>query len=288
MTLKSSIADLIAAAIHAIPELAGLPDIEFVTVDVERTRDPRHGDFATNVAMRLAKSAGKNPRELAAAIIETLPASDLIEKTAIAGPGFINFFVGTPAFHREVQEALKLGNTYGRLPAKTSPKILLEFVSANPTGPLHVGHGRHAAFGATVGNLLEAAGFPVDREYYVNDAGRQMDILGLSVWLRRLEADGLKVPFPSAGYRGDYIREIAAALDTSGVPTITANELATGLPADEPEGDKEVFITAMIDRATELLGEKNFLVAATVARIHPRRNTRGPQRIRCRVQPLVF
>lgn len=259
MTLKSSIADLIAEAIHAIPELAGLPDIEYVTVDVERTRDPRHGDFATNVAMRLAKNVGKNPRELAATITAKLPASDLIEKTAIAGPGFINFFIGAPAFHREVREALKLGTAYGRLAPKTSPKILLEFVSANPTGPLHVGHGRHAAFGATVGNLLEAAGFPVDREYYVNDAGRQMDILGLSVWLRRLEADGLKVPFPSAGYRGDYIREIAAALDTRGVPAITANELSTGLPADEPEGDKEIFITAMIDRATELLGEKNFL-----------------------------
>jgi arginyl-tRNA synthetase len=259
MTLKSSIADLVAESIRAIPELAGLPDIEFVNVDVERTRDPRHGDFATNVAMRLAKSVGKNPRELAAAIIEKLPKSELIEKTAIAGPGFINFHVGAPAFHRELREALRLGADYGRLPSKESPKILLEFVSANPTGPLHVGHGRHAAFGATVGNLLEAAGFPVDREYYVNDAGRQMDILGLSVWLRRLEADGLKVPFPGAGYRGDYIRDIAAALDTGGVTEITANELATGLPADEPEGDKEIFITAMIDRAIELLGETNFL-----------------------------
>ncbi len=259
MTLKSSIADLVAESIRAIPELAGLPDIEFVNVDVERTRDPRHGDFATNVAMRLARSVGKNPRDLAATIIEKLPKSELIEKTAIAGPGFINFHVGAPAFHRELREALKLGTAYGRLPPKASPKILLEFVSANPTGPLHVGHGRHAAFGATVGNLLEAAGFPVDREYYVNDAGRQMDILGLSVWLRRLQATGLEVPFPSAGYRGDYIRDIAAALDTRGVPEITANELTAGLPADEPEGDKEVFISALIDRAIELLGEKSFL-----------------------------
>lgn len=259
MTLKSSIAELVVEAIRAVPELAGLPDIEYVAVDVERTRDPRHGDFATNVAMRLAKTVGRNPRDLAAAIVAKLPASELVEKTAIAGPGFINFFVGPPAFHREVREALRLGEAYGRLPPKASPKILLEFVSANPTGPLHVGHGRHAAFGATVGNLLEAAGYPVDREYYVNDAGRQMDILGLSVWLRRLEADGLKVPFPSAGYRGDYIREIAAALDTRGVPEITAEQLAAGLPADEPSGDKEVFITALIDRAIELLGEKNFL-----------------------------
>jgi arginyl-tRNA synthetase len=259
MILKSSIADLIAEAIHAIPELAALPDVDFVSADVERTRDPRHGDFASNIAMRLAKSAGRNPRELAAAIIGKLPDSKLIEKAEIAGPGFINFYVGAPAFHRELQDALKHGNCYGRLPQKASPKILLEFVSANPTGPLHVGHGRLAAFGATLGNLLEAAGFPVDREYYVNDAGRQMDILGLSVWLRFLQARGIEVPFPSAGYRGDYIRDIAAALDTEGVPEVSAEALTAGLPADGPEGDKEVFISALIERATELLGEKHFL-----------------------------
>ncbi|MDH4049225.1 MAG: arginine--tRNA ligase [Gammaproteobacteria bacterium] len=259
MTLKSSIADLVAAAISDLPELAGLAEIEFVSVDVERTRDPRHGDFASNIAMHLAKPAARNPRQLAAMIIEKLPKSDLIDKAEIAGPGFINFHVGAPAFHRELREALEQGSCYGRLPGKESPRILLEFVSANPTGPLHVGHGRHAAFGATVGNLLEAAGFPVDREYYVNDSGRQMDILGLSVWLRSLQAAGLKVPFPDAGYKGDYIRDIAASLDTTGVPGITAAQLVAGLPADAPAGDKEAFIGALIDRAIELLGEKNFL-----------------------------
>jgi arginyl-tRNA synthetase len=259
MTLKSSIADLVAEAIGDIPELAALPDIGFVSADVERTRDSRHGDFATNVAMRLAKSVGKKPRDLAAEIVEHLPKSDLIEKTEIAGPGFINFHVGAPAFHRELREALKHGSCYGRLPHKDTPKILLEFVSANPTGPLHVGHGRHAAFGATVGNLLEAAGFSVDREYYVNDAGRQMDILGLSVWLRALQAAGTEVPFPSSGYRGDYIRDIAAALDTSGVAAVSTKQLLADLPADAPDGDKEVFISALIARATELLGEENFL-----------------------------
>jgi arginyl-tRNA synthetase len=259
MTLKSSIADLVAEAVGRIPALAALPDIEFITADVDRTRDARHGDFATNIAMRLAKSAGRNPRELAAEIIKHLPASDLVDKSEIAGPGFINFFVGAPAFHRELREALENGSCYGKLPRKVAPRILLEFVSANPTGPLHVGHGRHAAFGATVGNLLEAAGFAVDREYYVNDAGRQMDILGLSVWLRSLQAAGHDVPFPDAGYRGDYIRDIAAALDTTGVPEVSPEQLVAGLPADAPEGDKETFISAMIERSTQLLGEKNFL-----------------------------
>jgi arginyl-tRNA synthetase len=259
MTLKSSIADLVAAAVGSIPELAALPDLQFVSADVERTRDSRHGDFATNVAMRLAKSVGRNPRELAAAIIAKLPDSDMVTKAEIAGPGFINFHIGAAAFHREVREALKLGQEYGRLEKKAKPRILLEFVSANPTGPLHVGHGRHAAFGATLGNLLEAAGFSVDREYYVNDAGRQMDILGLSVWLRSLQAAGLNVPFPDAGYKGDYIRDIAKALDLKGVPTVTAEQLTEGLPADAPAGDKEVFISTLIERANELLGEDKFL-----------------------------
>jgi arginyl-tRNA synthetase len=259
MTLKSSIADLVAEAVTSIPELAQLPDIQFVTADVERTRDPRHGDFATNVAMRLAKSVGKNPRELATEIIAKLPQSELVTKAEIAGPGFINFHVGAAAFHQEVRNALKHGQCYGRLEKKTEPRILLEFVSANPTGPLHVGHGRHAAFGATLGNLLEAAGYSVDREYYVNDAGRQMDILGLSVWLRSLQTAGLEVPFPDAGYKGDYIRDIAAALDMKGVPAVTAEQVTAGLPADAPAGDKEVFISTLIERANELLGEDKFL-----------------------------
>ena len=138
------------------------------------------------------------------------------------------------------------------------PKILLEFVSANPTGPLHVGHGRHAAYGATVGNLLEAAGYPVHREYYVNDAGRQMDILGVSVWLRWLETQGTDIPFPSGGYRGDYIREIAAALNTAGVPDVAEDELRANLPADAPEGNAETYVDALIAKANQLLGEDGF------------------------------
>ena len=141
--------------------------------------------------------------------------------------------------------------TDGRRRAR-KPRILLEFVSANPTGPLHVGHGRLAAFGATVGNLLEAAGYPVEREYYVNDAGRQMDILGVSVYLRWLESQGTKITFPEAGYRGDYIRDIASEIDTNG------NVVATNLFDDLPDGDKEEIIEALIARAKGSLGNEGF------------------------------
>ena len=145
-------------------------------------------------------------------------------------------------------------------------------MSANPTGPLHVGHGRHAAYGATVGNLLEAAGLPVTREYYVNDAGRQMDILAVSVWLRWLEQNGTSVPFPGAGYRGGYIRDIAAEIDTDGITASSADEVLDGLPADGPESRpedtaeiraetkaaREAYVGALVERARELLGEADF------------------------------
>jgi arginyl-tRNA synthetase len=208
--------------------------------------------------MRLAKSVGTNSRELAARIVENLPDTGYIDKVEIAGPGFINFHIGSAAFHQEVATILESGDTYGRQEAKESPRYLLEFVSANPTGPLHVGHGRLAAFGATIGNLLNAAGYPVDREYYLNDTGRQMDILGVSVWVRMLEQAGNRVPFPEAGYKGEYISEIAKSIDTSNFPDVNVDELCSSLPADEPEGDKEEFIGALIDKANELLGEKRF------------------------------
>nr|MDJ0701003.1 arginine--tRNA ligase [Woeseiaceae bacterium] len=198
------------------------------------------------------------PRDIAERIVEQLGDSDEVDSIDIAGPGFINFHLSPIAFHREIETVLDQDGEYGRQPKRAHPKILLEFVSANPTGPLHVGHGRLAAYGATVGNLLEAAGYPVHREYYVNDAGRQMDILGVSVWLRWLESQGMGVPFPSGGYRGDYIRDIAANLNTAGVPDVTREDLLRDLPADAPEGSKEAFVDALIDRANTLLGEDGF------------------------------
>jgi len=257
-SLKSNIAHLVEQALALIPELADAPELSSISKSVERTRDSRHGDFTTNIAMRLAKSVDKNPRELAAQIIEYLPASKFVDKVELAGPGFINFHVASTAFHQEIGSILDNGDNYGRQKAKGKPRYLIEFVSANPTGPLHVGHGRHAAYGATLGNLIEAAGYPVDREYYLNDAGRQMDILGVSVWVRMLEQRGERVPFPEAGYKGDYIGEIAASVDNSQLPDVSVDKLCSDLPPDAPAGDKEQFIDALIRKAGELLGEDLF------------------------------
>ncbi|MFQ5548083.1 MAG: arginine--tRNA ligase [Woeseia sp.] len=256
--MKSNIAHLVEQALALVPELPDAPPGSSVRRSVERTRDSRHGDFATNIAMRLAKSLGKNPKDLAAQIIDKLPDSEYVDRVEIAGPGFINFYVGNAAFRQEIADILEAGHNYGRREARQGPRYLIEFVSANPTGPLHVGHGRLAAFGATLANLIEAVGYPVDREYYLNDTGRQMDILGVSVLVRMLELRGMQVPFPEAGYKGDYIGEIAASIDASQLPEIDIEALCAGLPADAPGNDQEVFIGALIDRAYELLGEEHF------------------------------
>lgn len=261
--MKLTLAKLVAEALDSLDLGAATHGIK-IAETVERTRDPSHGDFASNLAMRLAKPAKKNPREIATALVAAMPANDIVASTDIAGPGFINFTLSPGAIHAEIETIIDRGHDYGRRPHRNSPKILLEFVSANPTGPLHVGHGRGAAYGATVGNLLEASGFPVYREYYVNDAGRQMDILGVSVWLRWLEANGTKVPFPNAGYRGDYIRDVARDINTDGLTVSTRAEILDDLPPDDEGNDhearalKEAFVSALIERARELLGEDGF------------------------------
>ena len=252
--MKSIIAKLVENALASLPELADVLGDLAVEGTVERTRDASHGHFASNVAMRLAKPARMNPRAIAEKVIAQLADSDLVEKVEIAGPGFINFYMSDAAFHKELFTMLDQGVTYGRHEMRKAPRILVEFVSANPTGPLHVGHGRLAAFGATVANLLEAAGYPVEREYYVNDAGRQMDILGVSVWLRWLATRGTEIPFPEAGYRGDYIRDIAEDIDTDGIAVASAKAALDGVP----DGDKEAVIEALINNARELLGDADF------------------------------
>ena len=256
--MKQVVAELIEHALATLPELAEAAVEIAIDSTVERTRDASHGDFACNIAMRLAKPARKNPREISASIVDALPDSPAVDKIEIAGPGFINFYLSPDAFHAELETILEAGVDYGRQAPRDGPRILLEFVSANPTGPLHVGHGRHGSYGATVGNLLEAIGYPVYREYYVNDAGRQMDILGVSVWLRLLESKGIEVPFPSGGYRGDYIRDIAAEINTDGVADVSAPDVLAGLPADGEGDTKEAYVEALIEKAGALLGEEGF------------------------------
>lgn len=250
--MKSIVSQILQDALAKMPELAAAAAGLSMEGTVERTRDASHGDFASNLAMRLAKPAHMSPRDVATKIVATLSGNDLVNKIEIAGPGFINFHLSATAFHNELHSILDQGVRYGRQEAREHPRILLEFVSANPTGPLHVGHGRLAAFGATVGNLLQAAGYPVEREYYVNDAGRQMDILGVSVYLRWLESQGADIEFPEAGYRGDYIRDIASAINTEGAAV--ARNLFDGLP----DTDKEIVIEALIERAKDALGASGF------------------------------
>ncbi len=228
---------------------------------IDRTRDKQHGDFASNVAMVLAKSARRRPRELAELIVARLPASDRLDRVAVAGAGFINFFLSDSAFTGVVAEILAAGDGYGRSERGAGRRVQVEFVSANPTGPLHVGHGRGAAYGATVADLLQAVGFEVHREYYVNDAGRQMDILAASVWLRYLELCGEVIQFPSNGYLGDYVWDIAATLhrEHKEAHHLPAAEVFYDLPADEPQGgDKEAHVDAVIARARALLGENRY------------------------------
>ena len=227
-------------------------------VRLDHTKDKTHGDYATNVALVLAKQAKCPPKALAEQITAKLGGSGLISKTEIAGPGFINFFLSEASNSAVVSDILSATADYGISTVGKGRRVLLEFVSANPTGPLHVGHGRGAAYGATIANLLRVVGFEVDNEYYVNDAGRQMDILTVSIYLRYLSIFGDELRFPDNGYQGDYIKDIAkdVASEYGERWRKNADELFDGICKDAAEGgDKEEHIDALISRSKRLLGE---------------------------------
>lgn len=226
---------------------------------IERTKSREHGDYASNVALLLAKAAGRKPRELAEAIVATLPESQHIAGVQVAGPGFINFRLNQACRIGTLRRVLEQGERYGCQPEESRESVTVEFVSANPNGPLHVGHGRGAAYGASVANLLEAHGHRVQREYYVNDAGRQMDILAVSVWLRYLELCGEQPRFPDNGYKGDYVVDIARELrgEIGDDFRHRTAEVEATLPPDESQGgDKETHIDALIARCRTLLGNE--------------------------------
>ena len=226
-------------------------------IRLDHTKDKSHGDYATNVALMLAKQANVNPKELAQTIIKQLGVAEFIEKTEIAGPGFINFFLSSESSSSVINEIIDSGKGYGVSNIGAGQSVLLEYVSANPTGPLHVGHGRGAAYGATVSNLLRTVGFKVDNEYYVNDAGRQMDILTVSIFLRYLELFGEKVRFPDNGYQGSYIKEIVGSISERYGDTfqIESTLVFDGICKDGLDGgDKESHIDELIARSKDLLG----------------------------------
>jgi arginyl-tRNA synthetase len=262
--MKDLIADLLSQSLRTLQANGSLPAELAATIQVERTRDPAHGDWASNLAMTLAKPARKKPRDIAQALIDALPASPAVVKTEIAGPGFINFFLTPDSRFESVRRILDDVHAFARVDIGRGEKVLLEFVSANPTGPMHVGHGRGAAYGSALATLLEATGFDVQREYYINDAGRQADVLAISVFLRYLEACGETVRIPSRAYPADYVRHCAdALLAAEGRRFFHAYaDVINGLPADpDGEGDavkqqKEAHLDALIERTKALLGEQ--------------------------------
>jgi len=259
--MKHQVTKLVSQALQHLAADGVIPSEGLPIPQVERARDPRYGDFACNVAMVLAKTARVRPRELAEKLVAALPSNQLVAKVEIAGPGFINFYLTLDAYHQLVPEVIEKGHDFGRSDIGKGARIQVEFVSANPTGPLHVGHGRGAAYGAVVADLLQAVGFEVHREYYVNDAGRQMDILATSVWLRYLELCDQQLVFPSNGYKGDYIWDIAATLHREHAEAYNhpVDELFREIPADEPAGgDKERHIDALIERSKLLLGDNRY------------------------------
>ncbi|MDG0995651.1 MAG: arginine--tRNA ligase [Gammaproteobacteria bacterium] len=230
---------------------------------VTRTKDPAHGNFATNIAMILAKPMRKSPRDIANLLLPKLEQNALFERVEIAGPGFINFFLVQEKSNAILQQILDAGEHFGTNNSGKEQSLHIEYVSANPTGPLHVGHGRGAAYGASLAKLYVANGYRVHREYYVNDAGRQMDILATSVWLRYLELCGEELTFPSNGYKGDYVWDIAATAHRAHADQFkhAVADFFAALPVDEPlGGDKEAHIDGLIAVAKKLLGAEGYSV----------------------------
>ncbi len=275
-TLKQRIVNLLAQALEQYAASFTDEDVSQQIKDlsphIERARDTKFGDFASNAAMMLTKIAKQKPRDIAESIIAAFPENELIQESSIAGPGFINFRLKPEIFQQELQQVLNQASQYG-CQASKGQKVLVEYVSANPTGPLHVGHGRHAAYGASVCNLLKTAGYQVHGEYYVNDAGRQMQILATSTWIRYLALSGIELTFPVNGYQGDYIIEIARLLKEkhSDKFVFDSDKIFSDLPDDEKivggvkTGDKDKYIDALALRTKELIGEDGFQIVLDAA-----------------------
>jgi arginyl-tRNA synthetase len=259
---KTHLADLLRAALASVAPGAS------ADIQLERPRDPTHGDFASNLALQVARALKENPRKIAERLVRELPISPLVAAAEVAGAGFINFRLASATKTEVVRAVLARGDDYGR-GVPSGKKVQVEFVSANPTGPLHVGHGRGAAYGASLACLLAFAGDEVCREYYVNDAGRQMDILAVSTWLRYLELFDEFVPFPPNAYQGDYVREMAqqireahgnryvhpAAAVLASVPAAPARREDGSYTPEEKE-QLELHLDGLIAAAKDLLGEE--------------------------------
>jgi arginyl-tRNA synthetase len=248
LDVRQHLADLLRTALGSVaPEQFG------AEILLERPKQASHGDFASNLAMQLARELKTNPRQIAERLVRELPPSAAVVKVEIAGAGFINFTLSAAARTAVVGAVLAAGHDFGRGPA-SRVKLQVEFVSANPTGPLHVGHGRGAAYGASLASLLAFAGYEVTREYYVNDAGRQMDILAVSAWLRYLELFDEPLPFPPNAYQGGYVREMAEQIKQAhGDRYVHPAEAVLACVPDTE--DAEARLDGMILAGKDLLGE---------------------------------
>jgi arginyl-tRNA synthetase len=248
---KSHFTELLRVPLSEMGPLALDAHIEFA-----RPRQASHGDYSCNLAMQLAKPLRQSPREIAALLVNVLSASPYLEKIEVAGAGFINLFLTTYAKQQFPRYVLESGEQFGHINLGAGKKVQVEFVSANPTGPLHVGHGRGAAFGASLANVLAAAGYSVAREYYVNDAGRQMDILALSTWLRYLELNGVTSRFPGNAYQGQYVRDMARLIYKAhaGRYVHRPDLLFEGI-SEETDTGTEADLDGLIAKAKKLLGQ---------------------------------
>jgi arginyl-tRNA synthetase len=250
---KSHLLELLATALASVA-----PEHDATSIFLERPKQAGHGDFASNLAMQLARALKLNPRDIAQRLVRELPVSPWVDKAEVAGAGFINFHLAASARTQVVKQVLDLGAEYGRCNLGGGRKLQVEFVSANPTGPLHVGHGRGAAYGATLARLLACAGYQVTNEYYVNDAGRQMDILAVSTWLRYMELFNEVAPFPGNAYQGDYVKDMARQireLHGDRYRHAAAVVLAKTPALAEDEANREEHLDGLIAAGKELLGE---------------------------------
>lgn len=249
--MKDFLRDQVLQALADLQRNGSVPESVPTAFVIERTRNKDHGDFAANAALLMSKAAGKKPRELAEALVGALPASAAIAKVEIAGPGFINFFLAPEAYRAQVRDVLAQGAAYGRNNAGGGKKVQIEFVSANPTGPLHVGHGRGAAVGDCLARLLEATGWNVSREFYYNDAGQQIEMLTTSVQMR---ANGIApgdADWPEKGYRGDYINDVAQSYLAGDTVHADGRDVTGAKDADDREAIR-AFAVAYLRREQDL------------------------------------
>ena len=272
--MRDKLEQILRDVLRKLEALNGWEGLAALDPQLQRARDLRYGDFSSNVAMRAAPMLGQKPRDLAVALVGATAPSKLIARIDIAGPGFINFTLAPDAYREELRAIHARGVAYGAKPAGSASRVLIEYMSANPTGPLHVGHGRHAAYGASLANIMRCAGHAVDEEYYINDAGRQMNILAVSVWLRYAELLGNALPFPKKCYQGDYVRAIATELRAAHGEELKsmAREIAGAARAsaeaeasNAEDGVVEERLDGVIAAIRAALGEAKFRIVFAVA-----------------------